>query len=231
MADHARMPPRRDDLRRRVRRWMRPAWMGTLRRTRPLSDRWGSDRGTPVDRYYIERFLDEHRADIRGRVLEVKDAGYTKRFGNAVTEQAVLDVDAGNPHATVIADLSSADALASEYYDCFVLTQVLQLIPDTRAALAHAHRMLRPGGVLLATMPAVSRMAGPADYWRFTHEGCRSLLVPLFGEARVTVEAHGNVLTAMAFLTGMAWEELTPRELETQDQAFPFLITARAVKA
>ena len=34
----------------------------------------GRDRGTPIDRHYIERFLDEHRADIRGRVLEVRDA-------------------------------------------------------------------------------------------------------------------------------------------------------------
>ena len=42
--------------------------------TKPVSDHWGWDRGTPVDRYYIEQFLAEHAADVRGRVLEVKDS-------------------------------------------------------------------------------------------------------------------------------------------------------------
>src|SRR4029453_14668409 len=56
----------------RLRRLVRPAWLGTLRRTRPLSNDFGYDRGTPVDRYYIERFLARHQSDVKGRVLEVK---------------------------------------------------------------------------------------------------------------------------------------------------------------
>src|SRR3954451_1583936 len=147
-----RLPPeRRAEAESRLRRLRKPAILGTLRRTRPLSDSWGRDRGTPVDRYYIERFLHEHRTDIRGRVLEVKDAGYTTRFGVGVSASAVLDVDATNPHATIVADLAWADGVGSESFDCFVLTQTLQLIPDLRAALVHARRLLRPGGVLLAT--------------------------------------------------------------------------------
>ena len=42
--------------------------LGTIRRTTPLSDHWGRERGTPVDRYYIERFLAAERDVIRGRV-------------------------------------------------------------------------------------------------------------------------------------------------------------------
>src|SRR5215216_119227 len=69
-------------LRRRAPR--RPVRLGSLGRPRPISEQWGYDRGTPVDRWYIERFLQEHRADITGRVLEVKDSGYTDRFGLGV---------------------------------------------------------------------------------------------------------------------------------------------------
>ena len=46
-----------------------------------LSRDFGFDRGTPIDRYYIESFLSTHASDIRGHVLEVADNTYTRRFG------------------------------------------------------------------------------------------------------------------------------------------------------
>jgi hypothetical protein len=52
----------------------------------------------------------------------------------------------------------------------------------------------------------------------------------IFGAEQVTVQSYGNVLTAIAFLTGMAHEELSTRELETRDPHFPVLVAIRAVK-
>src|SRR6266508_1565007 len=121
---------KRQRLRKRLRRLTRPAWFGTLRRTTPLSANYGYDRGTPVDRYYIDQFLENHRADIRGRLLEVKDSGYTNRYGHLVTAQDVLDINPANPHATIISDLAAADAISSNTFDCFILTQTLQYIYD-----------------------------------------------------------------------------------------------------
>ena len=57
--------------RRRLRRLTRPAPLRGLRRLAPVSDKWGHDRGTPVDRWYIERFLERQAGDIRGRVLSL----------------------------------------------------------------------------------------------------------------------------------------------------------------
>ena len=216
--------------RRRLRRLLRPAFLGTARRTTPFSRHWGFDRGTPVDRYYIERFLEQHAADIRGRVLEVKDSGYTDRFGTAVTHRDVLDIDASNQNATIVADLTAADDVASNQFDCFILTQTLQMIYDTRAAIRHAHRLLRPGGRLLVTVPVVSRLTRP-DFWRFTPAACSNLFGEMFGNANVAVAGHGNVLTNVAFLEGMAWQELNRRELEIDDEMFPLIVTVRAVKA
>lgn len=223
----------RHRLRQRLRRFARPAWLGTIRRTTPLSDQWGRDRGTPVDRYYIERFLDEHRGDIRGRILEVKDSSYTTRYGIGVERRDVVDIDPTNPDATIIADLAAADAIPSNQFDCFLLTQTLQFIYDTRAALAEARRILRPGGVLLATLPAISRVdrhLKTTDYWRFTVASCTSLFAEIFATDHVTVRSYGNVLTAIAFLTGMAYEELSRQELEADDEYFPLIITVRATK-
>jgi SAM-dependent methyltransferase len=219
---------------RRLRRFRHPAWLGTLRRTRPLSDHWGYDRGTPIDRYYIEHFLGEHRSDIRGRVLEIKDSTYTARFGIGVERRDVLDVDSTNPRATIVADLAAADSVVSDQFDCFVLTQTLQYVYDTRAAVGHAHRMLRPGGVLLVTVPSLSRIAAryglDADYWRFTAASCSRLFGEVFGDGQVTTRSYGNVLTGIAFLTGMACEELTRREVDDSDPYFPLLVAVRAVK-
>ncbi len=221
-------------LRKQLFRWSHPAFLGTLRRTTPLSDNWGIERGTPVDRYYIERFLESYRSDIHGNVLEIKDSSYTNRFGSGVLQRDVLDVDPTNPMATFIADLARAESVPSERFDCFVITQTLQFILDLRAAIEHCHRILRPGGVILVTVPVVSRIDGAlvkVDYWRFTTASCLALFGEIFGLENITVQAYGNVLTAIAFLSGMATEELSRRELDINDEHFPIIITVRAVKA
>jgi SAM-dependent methyltransferase len=142
----------------RLNRLRRPGWLGISRRTTPLSEYWGYDRGSPVDRYYIERFLAEHRYDIQGRVLEVKDEVYIDQLGVGVKQCEVLDIDPTNLRATIIADLAAADVIPSDHFDCFVCTQTLQYIYDIHAALAHIHRILRPEGVLLATVPCLCRV-------------------------------------------------------------------------
>jgi hypothetical protein len=144
-----------------------------------------------------------------------------------------MDIDPANPNVTVLADLSAADQVSDNLFDCFLLTQTLQFIYDTRSAIAHAHRILRPGGVLLVTVPSVSRIgAGPSlvDYWRFTSASCARLFGEYFGPEHVTVTSQGNVRICIAFLLGLAYDELSPVELDVRDDNFPLLVTVRAVK-
>jgi SAM-dependent methyltransferase len=205
-----------------------------LYRSRPFSVVWGLERGTPIDRAYIERFLSAHRSDIGGRVLEVKDTRYTDRFGTGVVQKDVLDVDAANPLATIVADLSTADRVPSDAFDCFVLTQTLQFVPDPVGAVRHAHRLLRPNGVLLASVPSITKVEGRAhriDRWRYTEASCRDLFEGVFDPSRVEISTAGNVAAAVAFLMGMAAEELKAGRLAQVDPDFPVVVLVRAVKS
>jgi SAM-dependent methyltransferase len=212
----------------------RPRW-GNLRRRRPFSEHFGSDRGTPVDRVFIDRFLAEHAGDVRGHVLEVGDAGYTRRFGgDAVTRSDVLDVDPGNRAATIVADLAHPGSLPDDRFDCFLLIQTLQFVADVHAALRNAWRSLRPGGVLLVCVPGISRLdPGPGperDLYRFSPAGLAGTLRATLPTAEQRTVGYGNLLAAVAFLYGIAAEELRPEELAAYDPHYPVLAAARVVK-
>jgi SAM-dependent methyltransferase len=209
-----------------------------LRRLSPISDTFGFERGQPIDRYYIENFLARHTEDIRGRVLEIKDASYTRKFGgDRVTASDVLDVSEDNRRATIHADLTRADHVPSDAFDCIILTQTLHFIYDVHSATQTLYRILKPGGVLLATFPGISKTGcrecgkhGEYYCWMFTKLSARHLFEKTFLAADVRVEAHGNVLVAISFLHGLAVEELRQEELDHHDPDYEVLITLRAVK-
>ena len=222
---------------RRRRSSVRTPRMGDLRRTEPFSRRWGNDRGRSVDRYYIDRFLASHAADIRGRTLEVANRAYTDRFGTGVEVADVLHVEEGNPMATIVGDLADETTLPANSFDCFILTQTLQSIYDVRAAVRTVHRILAPGGVVLASVPGISQIVHPdyetwGDYWRFTAHAVERLFSEAgFAPGDLEVRVHGNVLAATAFLYGLASRELTAHELDVDDSDnYQLLITVRGVK-
>ena len=210
---------------------------GDLRAVQPLCASYGSDRGSPIDRVYIERFLASHAADIRGRVLEMQSDAYTRRFGGAAVERAdVLDIDPHNSRATLVADLTVAQQLPAEAFDTIILTQTLQLIYDLDAAVATLHRALKPGGVLLCTVCGVSSVGrGEREdeqwCWSFTPLSLQRLLGHRFTPSNVSCQAYGNVLTAIAFLEGVAAAELAEHEYDPVDPAYPVVVAARAVKS
>jgi SAM-dependent methyltransferase len=214
---------------------------GDLKRLSPISRDWGYDRGTPVARYYIEDFLGRNAGDVRGRVLELGSSDYTKRFGGARVERSdVLAVETTNPNATIVGDLAQTDTLPGESFDCIIFTQALHYIYDARRGVQMLHRALKPGGVLLTTVPGIGPMGdypGHPEkpdrwpwYWTFTVAALRRLMEEQFGSEAVTAEARGNVFTAMAFLYGLALEELDRFDFNIDDARFPVTIASRAVK-
>src|SRR5215212_5387857 len=193
--------------------------LGSLKRTRPISRNYGWERGTPVDRFYIEAFLTTHADAVRGRVLEIGDDEYTRRFGgDAVTSSDVLHAGPGNSRATLVGDLADAPEIADASFDCVICTQTLLLIYDVHAAVRTLRRILAPGGTALVTVPGVSRICRDeadewGDYWRFTSDSASRLFSDEFDAQNVSVEAYGNVLAATAMLHGLAAEEVGAERL------------------
>ena len=209
---------------------------GDLRRTKPVSSVFGFDRGLPIDRVYIERFLGENSDVIHDRVLEVGDRSYTSRFGGAaVTQSDVLHAVEGSPGATIVADLTHATSIETDTFDCIIITQTLQFVYSIEAAVSEIHRILRPGGTVLCTVPGISQISRYdmnrwGDYWRLTDLSARTLFETSFRSEDVSVTTYGNVLAATAFLHGIAASELSPDELEVRDPDYQINIAVRATK-
>jgi SAM-dependent methyltransferase len=215
------------ELRRLVRRAFRPF---IFIRVRPYSTRYGTDRGTPLDRVYIERFIDQHAAAVHGDVLEVNDDRYTVQFGRDYRSH-VVDIRRTNPHATLIADLCEPGSLPREHFDCVILTHTIQLVEDPAAALANIHASLVPGGVALITVPSLSRLdLGDRDYWRWVPSGLEALCQRAMPGTDVEVQAYGNAGAGAAFFVGLSAENVGRRILNRDDPNFPVVTCARVTK-
>jgi SAM-dependent methyltransferase len=208
---------------------------GDFGRLEPISREFGLDRGRPIDRYYIEGFLGRQAEDIKGRVLEIKDRAFTRKYGgDRVTVSDVLDIEESNRRATIVADLTRADDVPSGAFDCIICTQTLHFIYDIEAAVRTLGRILKPGGILLATFPGIGQTScGWLDEqycWALSTLAARRLCEEAFPGADVEIEAHGNVLAAVAFLEGLAVRELSKEALDHHDPDYELLVTLRAVK-
>ena len=208
---------------------------GDFDRVTPFSTNFGYDRGGPVDRHYIENFLQANASLIHGRVLEIGDNDYTVKFGKEmVTKSDILYIDDTNPQATIIADLADARNIDDNLFDCIVLTQTLHVIYDVKAVIRNCYRILKPGGTLLLTVPGISHIDqgnwGDYWFWSFTRKAISNLLLEQFSEKNVSIETFGNVKIATAFLHGIGAPELRPSDFTYNDPHYQVIITAVARK-
>jgi hypothetical protein len=219
-----------------VNRSVRPVGWHNLRRVTPLCRDFGFQRGTPVDRFYIEQFLHEHSQDIRGHVLEVANARYTTRFGqDKVVRSDVLHVDPAATGATIIGNLATGEGIPQAAFDCIILTETLFCIYDLRSTVAHLIAALKPGGVALISTAGIAQISKHdrdrwGDFWRLTTMSMRALLEEVVPADHITVTSGGNVLAAVSLLHGIVVEDLSVKELEHYDDEYEVVVLARVVK-
>jgi hypothetical protein len=215
---------------------MFPVDWGGLRKVKPVSAVFGLDRGMPIDRYYIEKFLESNSDYIKGNIVEIAENTYSKKFCAAIEKSKLNILHYSNVEgAKYIGDLTDTSSLPENEFDCFICTQTFNFIFDLKSAIHGSHYLLKEGGVLLATLGGISQISKYdmdrwGDYWRFTVLSAKKLFEEVYGEGKVEVSSYGNVLSSIAFLEGISSGELKAEELDANDINYQLLITVKAIK-
>jgi SAM-dependent methyltransferase len=209
--------------------------LSSLGRTYPIGVGFGRDQGTPVDRYYIEKFLAARDGVIQGRVLEIGDRDYTDRFGTGVAKSDILNVREGDPETTILADLANCPQIPDDTFDCIILVQTLHYTFDMQATVREVHRILAPGGRVLCTVPGISQVSRYdmdrwGDRWRLTSLSATELFATAFRPEDVIVVTYGNTLSSICLLEGIPAEKLRPRELDERHEDYQLIVAVDAVK-
>lgn len=201
---------------------------------RPVSKRFGLERGTPIDRVYIERFLKEHSDRIKGTVMEIADSQYTEMLGRDVTQSLVLHLN-GWGKGVIRGNLETGEGISENSVDCLICTQTIQFIYDIHSVVRQIHRLLKPGGTALVTAHCLGQISlydyhNWGEYWRFTDMSMRKLFSEVFADSNITVQPWGNVKTAIACQYGLCAEDLREEDFEFQDEQYPVVVTAAVKK-
>lgn len=105
-----------------------------------------------------------------------------------------LDIEARGP-VEMLGDAHALPVRAGTV-DLVLMLEVLEHVRDPRAVLGEVHRVLRPGGRLVFTVPFLWGIHESVDYWRYTAQGLRELLERAGFRVDV-VEPRGGVVMAL----------------------------------
>lgn len=205
---------------------------------------FGEGRHGPISviRYYWANFLEDCRDDFRGRALEIGETNTIRYYGGSrLTHAEAMDLSPHNAAVQVVADLTRADEVAGDQYDCFLVQFTTNVLYDIKSALYHAVRLLKPGGVLLTNFWTTDvyfhngldmGTGGPIymHHW-FTPIEVANLFHGLALTATdYQLRTYGNLLTKTAFLLNVPAREFTSQELDHIDLFQPLLVCVRVVK-
>ncbi len=199
---------------------------------KPSSTRFGLERGTPIDRVFIERFLDENRECIHGTVIEIGDDRYMKKYSDLIDNPVILHV---NGWGGLKGNLATGEGIVENYADCLICTQTLQHIYDIRSSIANIYRLLKPSGTALITNGCIGELSlydynNWGEYWKCTDMAMKELFCECFENEKIDVKSYGNVKMAIGFLYGMCAEDFSEEDFNYQDVQYPMIVAIKVQK-
>jgi len=206
-----------------------------LESTKPVSTKFGFDRGLPIDRYYIEKFLNKNKKYIKGSVLEISENKYTKKFGgNRVKKSMVINYKKTRG-VNLVANLETGSGVLEELADCFIMTQTLPFVFDISNVIKNSLKLLKKGGVLLITTPGITQISRYdmdrwGQYWSLTDLAIKKLFSEFVTNKNIHTETYGNVKSSSLFLYGLSASEVDRGELDYNDPNYQLVVCARITK-
>ncbi len=181
------------------------ALIGTLKRSREAfldrtADEWPA-RFFSAATYSLWDICAE--ATVRNCSGRVLDAGSGRGTWRRTILRATADYESidiaprGGDRPTWIGDITAMPQVPDGHYSTVVCHQVLEHVRKPWSAVEEFHRVLKPGGVAVVSVPHLSRRHElPHDYFRFTQEGLVSLLQSA-GFTDIEVQPFGSVLSLL----------------------------------
>ena len=143
---------------------------------------------------------------MHGTVLDAGcgHAPYINILKEHSIELISLDYKVSHPHQQVCADVCKLP-FVKDSVDSLLSTQVLEHVANPFEAFQEAGRVLRSGGVLLLSVPHLSRLHElPNDYFRFTEYGLR-YLAQFGGFEVIEIVPTGGLLTFLSHQVSLAF--------------------------
>lgn len=116
---------------------------------------------------------------VHGFLLDVGcgDMPYRQLLEKLSCRYDTLDSYPRSQTVTFTDDVQNMVSISDSQYDSVLCLEVLEHVPDPKQALFEINRVLRSGGILILSVPHLSRLHDePHDYYRFTHHGLIYLL-------------------------------------------------------
>ncbi len=199
----------------------------------PISRRYGCEHGTPIDRYYIDKFLQNNISFIRGVIAEIGDDRYIQKYAHDIEGTFILHINGDGKNAIKV-DLSTGEGVEENKFDCLICTQTIQFIYDIEAAVSSIVKMLKPGGVGLITANGIVQISLHdywkwGDYWRVT-EMTMQRIAEKSHVMHYEIASYGNVRVAAAEMYGLCVEDLLADSFDLQDEQYPVIVTMKIIK-
>ena len=201
----------------------------------PIDPNWGFERGTPIDRVYVERFVGAHAADIRGRVLEIAAPDYTNTFGRGVEQVDILMATEGNPQATIVGDLTDAPHIPTTRSTARSSRRRSSSSTTSAPRSRRCNESSRPAACCSRPCPDSRRSRRLEDeefgeWWHYTGRSVRRLAEEAFGAGERRGRDVRERPRGVGFLYGLAASDLESEELDAHDPLYEVVIGLRAVK-
>ncbi|HAN75554.1 MAG TPA: methyltransferase [Planktothrix sp. UBA8407] len=202
---------------------------GDLKRTNPICQAFGFLRGQPIDRYYLDKFIEKIRPEIVGNILEI-GAIETAKESYQLTEESsyhVLNMDRWSG-VDIVGDAHDINVIQPESFDTIILFNVLEHCYAPWIVIENIHRWLKPGGKCFASVPSALKIHdAPQDYWRPLPDAFAWMLRN-FSQQKIST--YGNLITVVAAYHGIVTEELTTEELDAYHPDYPVITCISATK-
>ncbi|HLF24924.1 MAG TPA: class I SAM-dependent methyltransferase [Anaerolineae bacterium] len=142
-------------------------------------------RDSPRRRYFSAILLGQYRVTVpliqkyaTGALIDLGCGvmPYRSFIEDHVSRYDSLDPRPQLPGITYQADIQAMAQILDATYDSAICLEVLEHVPEPFKAMAEIYRILKPGGILIVSVPHLSRLhEEPYDFFRFTRYGLMSL--------------------------------------------------------